>query len=172
MKKSEFQKYTTSRILKEFPELSREIGVMNVNSDSARALGINVIIKPEEDFKISKSLINHFDKLIEVLKNTSDKKLSTPCTLCESDYLKPKDQQFEVYKAIIEFLKIAINRDKHGIRNAFISFTRQRKQKFLRSEENPDGARRGRPNLYGSEEFRYVVNRAAKIQQARKKRLR
>lgn len=170
MKRSEFHKHITQSVLKALPELSKSKGYLNINSELGNAINVPILKNPENDPKISRSLINHFDKLIELLKNTSNKKLSTPCALCGSEYLKPLDQQFEVYKALVKFLKIAINRDKHGIRNAFISFTRQRKQKLVKSEWNPEGARRGRPNLYDDESFRYVVNRAAKIQRARKKR--
>lgn len=113
--------------------------------------------------KVSKTLVKYFDQLLEDLKNVSKKNLSTPCSLCEVDKLKPIEQQEEVYKALLEFLKIASFRDVHGIRNAYVSFSRARKQKLVRSSENPDGARNGRPNLYNSESYRYVVNRAAKL---------
>lgn len=134
MKRSEFHKHITQSVLKALPELSKSKGYLNINSELGNAINVPILKNPENDPKISRSLINHFDKLIELLKNTSNKKLSTPCALCGSEYLKPLDQQFEVYKALVKFLKIAINRDKHGIRNAFISFTRQRKQKLVKSE--------------------------------------
>lgn len=113
--------------------------------------------------KVSKTLVKYFDKLVEDLKNTSKKNLSTPCALCDVDLLKPIEQQAEACKAIREFLRVAHVRDVHGIRNAYVSFSRARKQKIVRSSENPEGARRGRPNLYNSESYRYVVNRAAKL---------
>lgn len=117
--------------------------------------------------KVSKTLVKYFDQLVEDLKNTSKKNLSTPCALCEVEELRPIEQQAEACKAIREFLKIAHVRNVHGIRNAYVSFSRPRKRKLVRSSENPDGARNGRPNLYNSESYRYVINRAAKLKKNR-----
>lgn len=107
MKKTEFHKYIVAKVTKEFPEVTKHLGIMTVSSDLSRSLGISPIMKPEQDLKVSKSLINHFDKLVDHLKKTSNKKMYTPCLLCGSEYLKPIDQKLEVYKAINEFLKIA-----------------------------------------------------------------
>lgn len=167
MNRSEFKKYAVGKIASAFPELAKYKGIVNIESEIRSAIKAPIIAS-QEDQKISRSLLNHFDKLIDDLKNTSSKKLLTPCGLCESEYLKPLDQQFEVFKAIKAFLTICVDRDKHGIRNAYVSFTRQRKQKIVKTEWNPEGARLGRPNIYQSEEYRYVVNRAAKLKKRRK----
>lgn len=163
MTRTEFAKYATGRIFEELTDLAKYLGRMRIESELGSSIKAPIVRNDQNDPQVSKSLINHFEKLICDLRNTSNKSL-----LCCGERFKPIDQQFEVYKAINAFLAVAITRDKHGIRNAYVSFTRQRKQKLVRSQDNPDGARRGRPNLYETEQYRFVVNRAAKLKKAKK----
>lgn len=159
MKRKDFVEHIKNQICSAFPEWAKA----NAFSVESYYYWSWNIIKIKESQRVSKTLVKYFDKLVEDLKNTSKKNLSTPCSLCEVEKLSPVEQQAEAWKAISEFLKIAHVRDVHGIRNAYVSFSRARKQKLVRSSENPDGARNGRPNLYNSESYRYVINRAVKL---------
>lgn len=121
----------------------------------------------KEEDKILPSLKNHFDKLVEDLKNTSNKKL----TVSGGDKLNPRQQQRVVLSALIAFLQIASKRKGDGIRNAYISFARARRQQYIRSksEYNDGDGRRGRPNLYQNQDYKHIVNRAVKLKKAKAK---
>lgn len=121
----------------------------------------------EKEDKILPSLKNHFDKLVEDLKNTSNKKLS----ISGGDKLNPQQQQRVVLRALIAFLEVASKRKGDGIRNAYISFARARKQQYIRSksEYNDGDGRRGRPNLYKDQNYKHIVNRAVKLKKSKAK---
>lgn len=172
MNKREFKRHVAAKIRSAFPDCTKKyLGSWRLDGDIERSIGIEVSKPLSGEDTVLDSLINHFDKLMDVFKNTSDKTVRIHHNpLASSEKLTPADQQFECYKATLEFLKIASNRDRNGIRNAFVSFTRTRKQRLVKSSENPDGARRGRPNLYTSEDFRHVVNRASKIMKVKSNR--
>lgn len=165
MKKVEFNRYVEEKIRAALPNfVAKNKSFMELAADVERATGTS-LNKEDREKKVLKSLVNHFDKLVDCLKNTSEKKIQlNKNALHESERLTPMDQQFEVYKALLKFLEITSTRDKDGIRNAFVSFTRQRKQRYVRPTENTDGGRRGRPNLHRGENYRVIVNRAVKIQ--------
>lgn len=163
VKVGEFKKLVAERLKTKLADDIKAIDLDCYVRDALKGLGDNNYVK------VLPSLVNHFEKMVTFIENTSEKTMSTPCALCDSEKLNAAAQKWEAFRAVLEFLRIACVRNSDGIRNAYISFTRPRKQKIVRSVDNPEGAREGRPNLYQSEKYRYVVNRANKLKRNRKK---
>lgn len=165
MTRKEFADYAISKIIASLP-------LLNLSRCSGFTVTLELSLYGwcagfKEEDKILPSLKNHFDKLVEDLKNTSNKKL----TISGGDKLKPQDQQRVVLSALLAFIKVASNRNGDGIRNAYISFARARKQQYIRSksEYNDGDGRRGRPNLYQDQKYKHIVNRAVKLKKAKAK---
>lgn len=132
------------------------------------ALDLNNNEADKANKKILPSLKNHFEKLIEDLNNPQ---YSCKIKLNRSETLTPYEVNDEITKALISFIEIASKRNGDGIRNAYVSFARARRQKYIRNKsENNDGdGRRGRPNLYTSVNYKCVINHFVKANKKKAK---
>lgn len=166
---SDFVKYVDEKIMVKFSlelQLARKRKEM---IETALSLNADESIQADKaNKKILPSLKNHFDKLINDLYNPSD---IYKIKLNRSETLTPYQVYEESFKAVLAFLKIADGRNGDGIRNAYISFARARRQKYVRNKsENNDGdGRRGRPNLYTNVNYKCVVNHFVKIKNKKAK---
>lgn len=137
MNKLEFSKYAAEKIASSLPEYAKKyLSSMKLRGDVERATCTSF---ENREVKVLKCLVNYFDKLVEDLKNTSDKKMDLRSNPFAGDKLSPMDQQHEVYRALLNFLEVASSRKNDGVRSAYISFSRQRKQKLVRPTEESDG---------------------------------
>lgn len=137
MNKLEFNKYVAEKIASSLPEYAKKyLSSMKLRGDVERATHTSL---ENKEAKVLKCLVNYFDKLVEDLKNTSDKKMDLRSNPFAGDKLSPMDQQHEVYRALLNFLELASSRKNDGVRSAYISFSRQRKQKLVRPTEESDG---------------------------------
>lgn len=137
MNKREFNKFVAEKICAALPEyVKKSLTPMKLRGDVERATHSSL---EGQEVKVLKCLVNYFEKLVEDLKDTSDKKMDLRSNPFAGEKLSPMDQQHEVYIALLEFLRIASLRKNDGVRNAYTSFSRQRKQRLVRPTEENDG---------------------------------